>query len=80
VKPGGIIFGHDYKFHQAYLQKKPGRDPRFRHAIEVKVVVDAYRNARSIHPWFELYPEIKDPTFGPDNPCWMFVRQKGDKV
>ncbi|MBI2405518.1 class I SAM-dependent methyltransferase [Candidatus Microgenomates bacterium] len=80
VKPGGIVFGHDYKYHQTYIQKTPRHYARLRHAIEVKVVVDAYCFARSIRPWFQLYPEIEDPTFGPDNPCWMFVRQEGDSV
>jgi len=80
VKPGGIIFGHDYKCHQAFLQKTSGNRVKQRYAIEVKAVVDAYRDAKKISPWFELYPEIKDPTFGPDNPCWMFVRQENDFV
>ena len=80
VKPGGIVFGHDYKFHQAFMQKGPGKYARYRYAIEVKIVADAFRDAKGIRPWFQLYPEIPDPTFGPDNPCWMFVRQEGDKV
>ncbi len=80
VRPGGIVFGHDYKFHKAFLQRRPGQEPKMRYAVEVKLVVDAYRDARGISPWFELYSEIKDPTFGRDNPCWMFVRQENDRV
>ncbi|KKS77895.1 MAG: hypothetical protein UV74_C0002G0023 [Candidatus Woesebacteria bacterium GW2011_GWB1_43_14] len=80
VRAGGIVFGHDYKYHQAYVQKTPGHYTKYRHAIEVKIVADAFRDAKKIRPWFELYPEIPDPTFGRDNPCWMFVRQEGDKL
>lgn len=80
VKPGGIVFGHDYKYHQEFLQKYHNRPPRLRFVVEVKIVVDAYRDAKRICPWFELYSEILDPAFGPDNPCWMFVRQEGNKI
>lgn len=80
VRVGGIIFGHDYKFHQPFIQKTPGYAPRKRHAIEVKPVVDAYIQAKGINPWFILRPAIPDPILGPDNPCWMFVRQKGYKI
>lgn len=80
VRPGGIIFGHDYKFHHRFIQKTPGHYSRIRHAIEVKPAVDAYIQAKGISPWFVIHPHIVDPTFGPDNPCWMFVRQEGDKV
>ena len=80
VKPGGIVFGHDYKSHQAFIQNPQGKHPKQRYAVEVKIVVNAYREARKIQPWFELYPEIVDPTFGPDNPCWMFVRQENDLI
>lgn len=80
VRPGGIIFGHDYKFHQEFIQKTPGHYARLRHAIEVKPAVDAYILAKGIRPWFVMHPHIPDPTFGPDNPCWMFVRQDGDKI
>ncbi len=80
VRPGGVVFGHDYKYHQAFLQEIPGDKPKHRYAIEVKPVVDAYCNAKGISPWFVLYPEIVDPTFGPDNPCWMFVRTEEQPV
>lgn len=80
VRPGGIVFGHDYKFHKMFLQKFENREPKVRHAVEVKIVADAYRDARGIAPWFQIYQEIKDPTFGRDNPCWMFVRQENDRV
>jgi predicted O-methyltransferase YrrM len=80
VKPNGIVFGHDYKFHHAFTQKFAGRPPRQRFAVDVKIVANAYREAKAIRPWIEIYSEIPDPTFGRDNPCWMFVRQKGDKI
>lgn len=80
VKPGGIIFGHDYKFHKTYVQKYGNGRTKLRHAIEVKIVVDAYRDARAIKPWFEIYSEVNDPNFGRDNPCFLFVRQDGDLV
>ena len=80
VKPGGIVYGHDYKYHQAFMQRYRNRPPKLRFTVEVKIVVDAYRDAKRIRPWFEVYPEIRDPTFGPDNPCWMFARQEGDKL
>ncbi|OGM31454.1 hypothetical protein A2803_05290 [Candidatus Woesebacteria bacterium RIFCSPHIGHO2_01_FULL_44_21] len=80
VKVGGIVFGHDYKFHQAYVQKTRHGHTKQRYAIEVKIVVDAYREARGIKPFFDIHQQISDPTFGPDNPCWMFVRQEGDNV
>ncbi|OGM04429.1 hypothetical protein A2129_01910 [Candidatus Woesebacteria bacterium GWC1_42_13] len=80
VRAGGVVFGHDYKFHQAFVQKTPGHYARLRHAIEVKIVAEAYRDAKGISPWFEIYPEILDPNFGPDNPCWMFVRQESDAI
>lgn len=80
VKPGGIVFGHDYKFHRAFVQRSQGRPPRQRFAVDVKIIADAYRDAKAIRPWFEIFSEIPDPTFGRDNPCWMFVRQTGDRI
>lgn len=80
VRPGGIVFGHDYKFHGEYVQKYEHHPPKLRHAIEVKIVADAYRDAKRIRPWFEIYPEILDPNFGRDNPCFMFVRQETDRL
>src|SRR3989344_7394927 len=46
VKVGGIVFGHDYKSHPTY--REPVRCGKVRYAIEVKIVVDAYREARRI--------------------------------
>jgi len=71
VKPGGIVFGHDYK------RWKPGRS---KYVVDVKDVVGAYMYAKNIHPWFELTNDISDPTFGRDNPGWMFVRQHEDFI
>lgn len=70
VRVGGIVFGHDYK--------RSGS--RSRHVVHVKDVVDAYTYSHGITPWFVLTNDLKDPTFGPDNPGWMFVRQESDRL
>lgn len=70
VRVGGIVFGHDYK----------RSNSRSRHVVHVKDVVDAYMYAHAISPWFVLTNDVKDPTFGPDNPGWMFVRQEKDRL
>lgn len=67
VRPGGIVFGHDFK--------RSKRRP-----VHVKDVVPAYMYAHNITPWFILTNDIKDPTFGRDNPGWMFVRQEKDQL
>ena len=69
VRPGGIVFGHDYK------RWLPGRS---RYIVHVKDVVQAFMYAHGIRPWFVLTNDIRDPLFGPDNPGWLYVRQKGD--
>lgn len=69
VRYGGIVFGHDFK------RWLPGRS---RYVVDVKDVVGAFCYAKSVYPWFELLNDIKDPTFGPDNHGWMFVRQNTD--
>lgn len=69
VKPGGIVFGHDFK-HRA---KRDGK----RYSVHVKPVVEAYMAAYDIKSWFILPNDIKDPTFGHDNPGWMFIREEG---
>lgn len=74
VKPGGIVFGHDYKYHQAYIDK--GRQ---RHPIEVKPVVDAYCYCKGIE-LYVLDNDKQDPTFNWDNPGWMFVRSEKDPL
>lgn len=71
VRIGGIVFGHDFK------RWKPGKS---RYVVDVKDVVGGYMYAKNIMPWFELTNDIKDPTFGRDNPGWMFVRQKSDFI
>lgn len=68
VRPGGIVFGHDYK-HRA----KPHGS---RYAVHVKDVVDAYVSAFEIKDFFVLENKIKDPTFGNDNPGWLFVKEE----
>ncbi len=68
VRVGGIVFGHDYK--------RSSSRSRFR--VHVKDVVDAYMYSHSIRSWFVLKNDIRDKTFGPDNPGWMFVRQETD--
>ncbi len=74
VKPGGIVFGHDYKHHRRYVDRG-----KIRHLIDVKVVVDAFCLAKGLQ-LFVLANDKKDPTFGNDNPGWMFIRQEGDRV
>jgi len=71
VKIGGIVFGHDYK---------RSRDTHGKYPVDVKDVVQAYTYSHSIAPWFILTNDIKDPSFGRDNPGWMFVRQKTDRT
>jgi len=67
VRPGGIVFGHDFKRSK-------------RNVVDVKDVIPAYCYAKGISKWFILKNDIKDPNFGSDNPGWMFVRQDGDKL
>lgn len=64
VKPGGIVYGHDYKRTGKHSKNK----------VDVKDVVDAYMYAMGIKPWFILADDIKNDQFGQDNPCWMFVK------
>lgn len=71
VKIGGIVFGHDYK---------RSRDTNGKYPVDVKDVVQAYTYSHSIAPWFVLTNDIHDPHFGPDNPGWLFVRQKTDRI
>jgi hypothetical protein len=66
VRSGGIVFGHDYK-HRAHQE---GR----RFPVHVKDVVEAYVSAYEIPDFYVLTNDIKDPTFGPDNKGWMFVK------
>lgn len=80
VRPGGIVFGHDYKFHREFMQRYKVGPPKKRFAVDVKLVAEAYREAKGIRPWFEIYSEIPDPTFGRDNPCWMFVKDKSYRI
>ena len=74
VRPGGIVYGHDYKRWnpRSYVGK--------RYTVDVKDVVQAYMYSKGINPWFALENEIPDPKFGRDNPCWMFVRQEKDLI
>lgn len=67
VRIGGIVFGHDFK-----RTKK--------NVVDVKDVIPAYCYAKQIKPWFILTNDLRDPTFGQDNPGWMFVRQETDKL
>ena len=71
VRIGGIVFGHDYK---------RSRDTGGKYPVDVKDVVQGYTYSHRIDPWFILKNDIKDPKFGRDNPGWMFVRQKTDRV
>lgn len=76
VRVEGIVFGHDYKQHRSYLDKRG----KLRPIIDVRTVVRAFCEAKNIHPLFELTNDIRDETFGLDNPGWCFVRQKGDFI
>jgi len=67
VRPGGIVFGHDYK----------RSTNKSKHKLYVKDVVDAYMYSHDISPWFILKNDLKDERFGHDNPGWMYI--KGDK-
>lgn len=68
VRPGGIVFGHDYK-------RSKGK-----YIVDVKDVIPAFCYAKGITPWFVLKNDLKDPKFGPDNPGWLFVRQETDQL
>lgn len=70
VRVGGIVFGHDYKRSSS----------RSRFVVHVKDVIDAYMYSHGISPWFVLSNDLRDPTFGPDNPGWCFVRQETDRL
>jgi predicted O-methyltransferase YrrM len=74
VKPGGIVYGHDYK------RWPIGRYIDRRYRVEVKDTVQAYMYAKRINPWFALENTIPDPKFGRDNPCFMFVRKEDDRL
>ena len=64
VKPGGILYGHDFV-----------RKPFGRYHCHVKDVVEAYANSHEISPWFVLskYEKIKDGRFSDSLPSWMFI-------
>lgn len=70
VKPGGIVFGHDYR-----RSKGP-----MRHFYHVKDVVQAYMYSHEISPWFVLANDVRDSIWKNDVACWMFVRQEGDNL
>lgn len=64
VKPGGILYGHDFT-----------RIVSGRYACHVKDVVEAYANSHEISPWFVLgkYERIKDGRFSDSISSWMFI-------
>lgn len=63
VRPGGIVFGHDYQ-----------RFRRNRSIVDVKDVVQAFVYSHKIRPLMALNNKLADPKFGMDAPGWMFVR------
>lgn len=70
VRIGGVVFGHDYKFHRSYYDKG-----RYRYPVHVKKVVDTFSDCFG----FKIYVlanDVNDPTFGRDNPGWMFIKDK----
>jgi len=70
VRPGGIVFGHDYK----------RWSNRAKYIIQVKDVVQAFVYSYNIRPLFVLTNAIRDPMFGQDAPGWLFVRQESDRI
>ena len=74
VRPGGVVFGHDYK-----RNARP-RKPRF--VVHVKDVVQAYMYSHDIKPWFALGGKSRhsDGMFNEGGQSWMFVRQEGDAI
>ena len=67
VKPGGIVFGHDYIRSKTY-------------GMHVREVVPAYVYAHSLKSWFVLKNDTKDPAFRKDCSGWMFIRSKEDEI
>ena len=67
VRPGGIVFGHDYVRSHTY-------------GMHVKEVVKGYMYAHSIKDWFILKNDTKDPVFKKDCSGWMFIRSEKDKI
>lgn len=67
VRPGGIVFGHDFKIAR-------------KNVVHVKYVIEAWMAAHKIEPWFVLTNDIRDDRFGRDNPGWMFVRKESDQL
>jgi predicted O-methyltransferase YrrM len=67
VRPGGIVFGHDYK-RSAYAY------------TDVKDCIPAWCYAKRCFPLIEFIPDVIDPFFRRDNPCWGFVRQETDRL
>lgn len=64
VRPGGIVYGHDYKRQS---------NPKVLH--HVKDVVSAYCYALQVHPWFILGDTGKsDDLYREGTRSWMFVR------
>lgn len=65
VRPGGIVFGHDYK---------RSRNPKaVQHVVDV---IDGYTRAIGIKPWFILGMEgPKDGIFREGTRSWMWVKK-----
>ena len=63
IKPGGILFGHDYKRHVT---------PIFHHSVVD--VISAYTNAYHIKPWFILGTRGRsDGMYREGTRAWMWV-------
>ena len=67
VRPGGIVWGHDYK-RSAYKY------------TDVKDCIPAWCYSKRTFPLIEFKPDIYDVFFKWDNPCWGFVRQETDRL
>ena len=75
VRPGGIVYGHDYKRWGEHSHNfKKG------YKVDVKDCVQAYMYAKGIKTWFALENTIPDPKFGRDNPVWLFIRSEEDRL
>jgi len=67
VRVGGIVFGHDYK-RSAYKY------------TDVYDCIPAWCYAKRCLPLIEMKPDILDPMFKRDNPCWGFVRLETNQL
>ena len=64
VKPGGILYGHDYATSKGNAR------------MHVKYVLDAYTRSWDIRPWFVLGNEATNEGLIRDKPrSWMIIKE-----